>query len=98
MPRTDRWLPGWSAARVGSKRWCVERGEGAGALCGRSGVGGSGCDAVFVDEPSAVGSASDRVVEFDHGRVGVVGGCLLAETAMWSVLVVVRHELFEEPT
>ena len=59
--------------------------------------GGSGCWSVFVDEPVTGGGASDRVVKFDHGRVGVVGGCSLAETAMGSVSVVVRHELFEEP-
>ncbi len=62
----------------------------------RSGLRGSGCDAIFVDEPVTSGGSSDRVVEFDHGRVVFVGGGSLAETAMWSVLVVVRYEFVEE--
>ncbi len=37
------------------------------------------------------------MVEFDHGGVGVVGGCSLAETAMGPVSVVVGYELLEEP-
>ena len=59
--------------------------------------GGSGCWSIFVDEPVTGGGASDRVVEFDHGRVALVGGCSLAEAAMGSMLVVVGHEVFEEP-
>ncbi len=38
------------------------------------------------------------MVEFDHGGVTFIGGCTLAETAMGPVLVVMHHELFEEPT
>ena len=58
---------------------------------------GSDCWSVFVDEPSAGCSAPDLLVEFDHGRVGVVGGCSLAEASMGPMSVVVGHELFEEP-
>jgi len=61
-------------------------------------LGGSGCDAVFVDEPVTGGGSSDLLVEFDHGRVALIVGCSLAETTVGSVLVVVGHELFEEPT
>jgi len=59
---------------------------------------GSSCDAIFVDEPVTGGGSSDLLVKFDHGRVALVGGCSLAEAAVGPVLVVVRHELFEEPT
>ncbi len=44
------------------------------------------------------GGSSDLVVEFDHGRGALIGGCALAETAMGPVSVVMGHELFEEPT
>ena len=59
--------------------------------------GGSGCWSVLVDEPCAGGGASEPLAEFDHGRVGVVGGCSLVEAAVGPVSVVVHHELFEEP-
>jgi hypothetical protein len=87
-----------SGARVGSGRWF--RGAAKLAAFGRSGVGlrVSGRDAIFVDEPVTGSGASDLLVEFDHGRVAFIGGCSLAETAMGSVLVVMSHELFEEPT
>ncbi len=57
--------------------------------------GVSGCWSVFVDEPSAGCGAPDLVVEFDHGRFALVGGCSLAEAAVGSVLVVMSHELLE---
>ena len=62
----------------------------------RPGLWGSGCWSVLVDEPSAGCSAPDLLVEFDHGRVALVVGCSLAETAVGSVLVVVGHEFVEE--
>ncbi len=67
---------------VGSARWCLERGEAGGALAVRPGLQGSGCDAIFVDEPVTGGGSSDLLVEFDHGRVALVVGCSLAETTV----------------
>ena len=61
-------------------------------------LGGSGCDAIFVDEPVTGSGSSDLLVEFEHGRVTFVGGCALVETAMGPVGVVVGHELLEEAT
>ncbi len=81
-----------------SERWFLERGEEVGARAVGSGLRVSGCDAIFVDEPVAGSGASDRMVEFDHGRVGVVYGCSLVEAAVGPVGVVMSHELFEEPT
>ena len=74
------------------------RGEAGSVRAVRCGLRVSGCDAIFVDEPVTGSGASDLRVEFDHRRVALVGGCSLAETAVGPVLVVVGHELFEEPT
>ncbi len=59
--------------------------------------GGSGCWSVLVDEPVTGGGPSDRVVEFDHGRVVFIGWCSLIEAAVGPVRVVMGHEIFEEP-
>ena len=91
-------ISGVSDARIGSGRGCFERAEAGGARAVGSGLRVSGCDAIFVDEPVTGGGSSDRVVEFDHGRVALIGGCALAEAAMGPVDVVVGHELLEEPT
>jgi hypothetical protein len=91
-------ISGVSDARIGSGRGCFERGETGGARAVGSGLRVSGCDAIFVDEPVTGSGASDLLVEFDHRRVALIGGCSLAETAMGPVLVVMSHELVEEPT
>ncbi len=82
----------------GRKAWCRGRGEAGGVRVVRSGLRGSGCWSVFVDQPVTGGGSSDLLVEFDHGRVALIVGCSLAETAMGPVLVVVGHELLKEPT
>ena len=76
--------------------YCWGRAEAIAGGRGLVGLGGSGCWSVLVDEPCA-GGASDLVVELDHDRVAFIGGCSLVEAAKGPVLVMVHHELFEEP-
>ena len=53
--------------------------------------------AVLVDQPAAGRGAADRPAEFEHFGVVLVVGCLLVEASMRAVLVVVLHELVEQP-